>query len=222
MKALSVLFLPLSVFVVAHLTPGEISYKHHSYVTYYNRAIKEADSVAWDLTPEMVQCDTKQFPRKDAFKADPNILGCVPKSDYDNSGYDKGHLFSYDDAICNAVDRVECFYMSNMLPQLHPFNAGDWKSLEVQERVFAKTMKLHIVAGGYGQRKQQHTLKTGEVVPAVMWKAILMNGKYTVYIMPNQNTSIGHKYDYWATPLHSFDTKTIAAYVSANALKYGL
>jgi DNA/RNA endonuclease G (NUC1) len=177
--------------------------KHHSYTTYYNASKHEPDSVSWNLTPAMCSCSPQV--RKDAFAQDKLIPNSAKPYDYANSGYDKGHLFSYDDAMCNATDKVECFLMSNMLPQIHAFNAGDWKVLEMQERILAKSTKLHIIAGGIGTLG---TLKNGENIPAYMFKAIFMNGAYTGWIMPNLATSHGHKYDYWIVPISELDAKT--------------
>jgi len=165
---------------------------HHSYTTYYNSSKGEPDSVSWNLTPSMVNCKTTV--RKNVFEPDPNIKECTKPSSYVNSGYDKGHLFSYEDAICNPIDRVECFYMSNMLPQLHSFNAGEWKKLEVQERQWAKTQTLHIIAGGIGSIGK---LKSGVNIPAYFYKAIYMNTEWKVYIMPNSDKSQGVPLDKW-------------------------
>lgn len=203
MKILIIYLLALSAYLTVLPNPQTVV-QHRGYKTYYDAALREPDSVSWDLAAADVQCAPQI--RKDVFKADPAIKGSAAPSDYLNSGYDKGHLFSYDDAQCNAIDKVECFYMSNMLPQIHPFNAGDWKVLEMQERVFAKTQHLHIVAGGYGSLGK---LRAGENVPAYMWKAILINGNYAVWIMPNLKTSAGHKYDKWLTGLHTFDLASI-------------
>lgn len=177
--------------------------KHHSFTTYYNATLKEADSVAWNLTPEMVSCGSQV--RKNVFKADPLIPNGASPKDYVGTHYDLGHLFSYDDAECNNIDKIECFYTSNMLPQIHPFNAGDWKVLEIQERIWAKTQTLHIIAGGIGSLGK---FPAGENIPAYMYKAILINGKYIAWIMPNLATSHGHKYDYWKVDLKTLDAKT--------------
>lgn len=95
--------------------------------------------------------------------------------------------------------------MSNMLPQIHAFNAGDWKTLEVKEREWAKTNNLHIIAGGIGSLGK---LAKGENIPAFMWKAILVKGTYIVWIMPNSITSVKHQWSYWETDLKTFDAKT--------------
>jgi DNA/RNA endonuclease G (NUC1) len=167
--------------------------QHYSYTTYYNAGKEEPDSVSWNLTPSMVNCNsiTKRHNR---FKADPLIAGCVTQRAYTHSGYDKGHLFSYEDAHCNATDQVECFYMSNMLPQLHSLNAGDWKTLETQERVWASTQRIHVIAGGLGSKGY---LTSGVNIPESCWKAIYLNNKWHVYVMPNVATSVGHDYTYW-------------------------
>lgn len=183
---------------------GAQTVKHHHYTTYYNATLREPDSVAWDLTPTMVSC-IHTVKRKDRFKADPDIPGSAGKNDYVKSGYDKGHLFNYEDASCDSIDRVECFYMSNMLPQLHAFNAGDWETVERQERVWAATSPIHIIAGGMGSKGR---LPAGENIPAYMWKAIYVGGKWTCWIMPNEITSKGHTFGYWEVAPAELDRET--------------
>lgn len=200
--------------------------KHHCYVAYYDAALKESDSVSWDLTPVMVSCG--DVTRKNPFKTDPLLPHSASPNDYavnsadaKNKLYnadrpswiDEGHLMSYQDAMCDPFGIFECFYMTNMLPQVHAFNAGDWKTLEVQERVWAKTATLHILAGGIGintglKNFPTGHLPSGEKIPAFMWKAIYMNGKWTAWIMPNQVTSVGHPYDYWETTTGALDQAT--------------
>jgi DNA/RNA endonuclease G (NUC1) len=178
--------------------------KHQHYITYYNPTLKEPDSVAWDLSPAMVSCN-HTVKRKDKFKADPGIPGSGSPKDYVRSGYDKGHLFNYEDASYDSIDRVECFYMSNMLPQLHSFNAGDWKTLETQERLWAASTPIHIIAGGIGSKG---SLPAGENIPAFMWKAIYQNGRWTCWIMPNEVSSKGHAFGFWEVPAAVLDRQT--------------
>ena len=193
----------MTLFVIAGNSVRAQTVKHHSFTTYYNAKTKEADSVSWNLTPQMCSCSPQE--RKDAFAQDKAIPNSATPKDYANSGFDKGHLFNYDDAMCNPIDKVECFLMTNMLPQIHPFNAGDWKVLEMQERIWAKTTTLHIIAGGIGKLG---SLKGGENIPAYMFKAIYMKGVYMAYIMPNLATSHGHKFDYWKVDLKTLNAKT--------------
>jgi DNA/RNA endonuclease G (NUC1) len=185
---------PKGVFLVCFIqqATGQ-TIKHHAYTTYYNAAKGEPDSVSWDLTPAMVGCGTKT--RINKFAQDPSIPNSTGKNDYAGSGYDKGHLFNWDDAKCNPTDDKECFYMSNMLPQPHSLNAGDWGTLEKQERCWAATQTIHIIAGGYGTKGK---LASGVNIPESCWKAIYVDGKWHGYVFPNEATSKGHKsYSYW-------------------------
>jgi endonuclease G len=180
---------------------------HHSYTTYYNAAKGEPDSVSWILTPTMVGCGL--VVRADKFAKDPNIPNSTKPKDYSNSGYDKGHLFPYADAQCDATDQIECFYMSNMLPQLHAVNAGDWKTLETQERVWAATKSIRVIAGGYGTKGE---LKSGVNIPESCWKAIYVDGRWHGFIIPNEVTSKGNGYLFWEVK----DIKRFDAIVGLN------
>lgn len=176
---------------------------HHHYVTYYNATTKEPDSVVWDVTPDMVSCP--RVTRHDHFQADPDISDCATPHDYTNSHYDKGHLFNYADAECDSVDRIECFYMSNMLPQVHAFNAGDWETVEKYERGLAGQSTIHIIAGGIGSLGQT---PGGVNIPEKMWKAIYANGAWTCWIMDNKSSSTHHELTFWEVPVASFDQQT--------------
>jgi endonuclease G len=185
--------------------------KHHHYTTYYNVKLKEPDSVAWNLTPQMVSCDKQD--RNNPFKSDPQIPNSASPDDYNvNKGnpdrpnwIDKGHLFSYMDAQCDEIDKIECFYMSNMLPQKHTFNAGKWQELEKQERIWAKTQTLHIIAGGIGTLG---TLPAGENIPKYMYKAVYINGKYRAWIMPNSSEANKFDLNHWEISLIDLNKQT--------------
>lgn len=189
----------------------QIVAKHHSFTVYYNPVNKCADSVSWDLKPSNVLCD--KVPRKDAFKQDKAIAGSAKPSDFIQLFKDKahegakGHLYNYEDAMCDPIDKVECFLMTNMYWQFQSFNAGDWKDLEMQEREWAKTDTLHIIAGGIGEIPNLK-LPNGEIVPQYFYKAIRMKGCYHVWIMENAITSKGHGYDYWKSDLATLEKQT--------------
>jgi len=127
-----------------------IPIEHRHYKTYYNMQNHEPDSVSWDLSAEMFDCGDKP-PRKGRFRMDPDIVDTYRLEDnYIKKGYDKGHLFSFEDASCDSTDRQECFYMSNVLPQPHSLNAGRWEALENSCRDSARIKPVHIIAGGSG------------------------------------------------------------------------
>lgn len=186
--------------------------KHKAYTTYYNPKIKGPDSVSWDLTPAMVSCG--KVTRVDMFAQDPalNKKGPKPK-DFVQISNDKaqegakGHLFSFEDAQCDPVNRRECFYVDQMYWQYQKFNAGDWKTIEVYERQLASKGIIHVIAGYIGIA--QTIQKTGIIIPKQMYKAIYCQGHWQCWIMPNLPTSEGHPYQYWlVASLASFDAQT--------------
>lgn len=188
--------------------------KHHHYTVYFNPKIKCADSVVWDLTPQMVHAS--KVKRKDLFAKDPLLTNSPKPSDfvqlYKDKAHEaaKGHLFSYEDAISDSIDRVECFYMSNMYYQFQSFNAGDWKTVEQYERQLAAKQKIHVIAGYIDTLTH---LPSGEIVPKYMYKAIYSNGNWLVWIMPNDITSKGHAVEYWErTPEELFQDVGLKLY----------
>ena len=195
-------FLTLLFILIAFSLNAQIVHHQH-YTTYYNANLRTADRVEWDLTPAMVGC--QQVPRKDKFVQDPKISNSASPRDYVNSGYDRGHLFSYKSASCDPIDRIECFYMSNMLPQEHSFNAGTWGKLEDYERALAAKQPIHVIAGGIGSLGR---LPAGENIPAFMYKVIKVNGLYVAWIMPNSHEAQGVPLDHWKVSIATLNAKT--------------
>lgn len=107
-------------------------------------------------------------------------------ADYRNSGYDRGHICPSADRLYSKDVNEQTFYMSNMHPQLHAFNAGIWDNMENQVRAwnvneFRDT--LFVCKGGTinASLKQVKThTKSGLIVPKYFFMAILCkkNGKY--------------------------------------------
>lgn len=88
--------------------------------------------------------------RTDNFRSDPLILtGSATLADYKGSGYDWGHLFPAADAAYDSSVMCDCFYLSNMSPQVNAFNAGIWAKLEAQVRKWAlEFATIYVVTGG--------------------------------------------------------------------------
>ena len=200
----------ISILIFAFLAPSHFGARkatgHHAYTTYYNADKMEPDSVSWDLSPAMLQCG--DVDRAD-FAADPSINGCPGKNSYDGRlagvKYSKGHMFNFDEAKCNPTDRIECMYMSNMLPQAQLLNQGDWEAVENQERRWAAHSKIHIVAGGMGSLGK---LPSGVNVPDSCWKAIYHNHQWDGYIMANRSTSHGHHLSSHVPKFADFEKRT--------------
>ncbi|MGO4220964.1 DNA/RNA non-specific endonuclease [Lysobacter sp. TAF61] len=98
------------------------------------------------LVPEHL---TSAFPRKDHFRADPELSG--PRAelgDYKGSGYARGHHAPAEDQAWSKRLLDESFYLSNMSPQLGGFNSGVWSQLEKRVRLMAADSEVTWVITG--------------------------------------------------------------------------
>lgn len=182
---------------------------HHKYYT--STFIKSKHIpllVEYTLTKEMLSC-TKKTKRKNNFAPDPDLPEATNiDKDYKKSGYDRGHNMSAEDNTCNKEGMNECFYFSNMFPQIHSLNGGVWKKLENQERAEAKQYgKIKVFIGSTGELKKIGKGKV--VVPEYCWKIIYIESQniYECYIFPNKKPK---KSDYtsYKVPLTEIEQKT--------------
>lgn len=159
--------------------------KHTNYQTVFSKSKKYPILVEWWVTKKMVTCSTP-LKRKDTFAPDPKL----PKetdlmNDYKGSGTDRGHMMPAADNLCQTPKvQEECFYFSNMSPQYHSLNAGDWKTLETLTREYAQNYdSIYVWAGNLGVER-----KIGAVsVPKECWKVIYIKSKneYHYFIFSN-------------------------------------
>lgn len=165
---------------------------HKNYTELYSPMNKQSACVVYLLTKEMVEHPT--YKRVNAFKKDPQIKKdySLP-SDYDHSGYDKGHLCPCEDMRWDKDAMLSTFYMSNMSPQLPKFNRGDWKRLEEMTRQFAldNDSVIVIVIPIYND-KPRYIGVDNVSVPSAFCK-IIIDVSYPTYkaiafIMTNDNT----------------------------------
>lgn len=149
---------------------------HMGYTVSYNSDRKIPNWVAWDLTVAEANAD---LPRKDRFTPDPDVVGeQALDKDYRNSGYDRGHMAPAADMRWSSQAMRESFYLSNICPQNHNLNAGDWKSLEEKCRTWAEQFsRIYITAGPVYEPGLQKTIGPGNVVvPKRFFKAVLARG----------------------------------------------
>lgn len=177
--------------------------EHEGYVVSYNADYKVPNWVIYELTLGETLGNLK---RTNSFDVDPE----VPKeqmaqlSDYRNSGYDRGHMAPNADMNWSQTAQDESFYLSNMCPQGHDFNAGIWLDLENQVRVWAeRDSAVTIVCGPVLPRssadaKRMKRIGKGKVlVPELFWKVVLMpyggDVRAIGFVMPNHNEKVGRK-----------------------------
>ena len=164
--------------------------EHIGYTVSYNPNWLVPNWVAYELTAAETGGEQE---RSNHFKPDPLVEGDpVVTSDYSKSGYDRGHMAPAADMKWSEQAMRESFYMTNICPQLHNLNAGDWKDLEEMARSWAQQYgNIYIACGpiveaDYPTIGKNHTI----AVPAAFYKVFLRqtNKGWTSigFIMPNQ------------------------------------
>ena len=174
--------------------------EHIGYTIDYNPKWNCPNWVAYCLTKEEA---LGREGRADHFEPDPLVKGDpVVSKDYSNSGYDRGHMAPAGDFKWNTKAMQESFYMTNMCPQNHNLNSGDWRELEELVRDLAvKYESVYICCGPVMNSSPQMIGKYRKIaVPAAFFKALLRqrkDGKWTSigFLFPNKEGSKPlHKY----------------------------
>ncbi len=164
---------------------------HHDYYSLaYNEKYEQADWVAYELTKESLQA--KNVPRAKRFNSDPKVkTKSAVHSDYSHSGYTRGHMAPAGDMAFSSDAMKQCFYMSNMSPQLRQCNNGIWKELEETVRDWAyKKGSVYIATGPlfYDDGDTPRIGKNKVAVPDAFYKIILEKDtdKSVSFIIPNE------------------------------------
>ena len=108
---------------------AENIYYRLGYTVSFNPELNIPNWVAWELNSlKLVEKES----RAGHFYPDPDIPRgiAVETGDYSNSGYDRGHMCPAADNKWDKQAMRESFYMTNICPQHHNLNRGDWKELE--------------------------------------------------------------------------------------------
>lgn len=164
--------------------------EHLAYVVSYNSDWHLPNWVAYQLTATETEGD---LTRTDKFLPDPLVNGDpVVTKDYSNSGYDRGHMAPAADMRWSEQAMKESFYMTNMCPQNHNNNAGDWKDLEELGRDLARKYGVLYICCGPIVTDTTVTIGTERkiVVPSSFYKVFLrqkFDGTWTSvgFVMPN-------------------------------------
>jgi DNA/RNA endonuclease G (NUC1) len=159
--------------------------KHTNYTTHYSKSLHYPVLVEWWETKAKSKC-TSKLPRKDNFQPDPQLTKDTSlRKDYLGSGLDRGHMSPANVNECSGQAVLdECFYFSNMAPQYHSFNAGDWATLEAFTSGTSLVKdSVHVWAGSLGVAKKIGTTS----VPKQCWKVVYVKKTktYLAYLFTN-------------------------------------
>jgi endonuclease G len=164
--------------------------KHKYYTLSYNELHEQAEWVAYFIDFKVnPQAHYKRRPFMDDAKI---MTGSAKTHNYKKSGYDRGHLCAAADMKISKSAYDETFYMSNIAPQKHDFNDGDWRRLEEKTRYWAqKYHGLYVVTGGVLQNGLKTIGSEQVTVPNYFYKILFCkskgNYKMVGFLMPHQN-----------------------------------
>jgi endonuclease G len=142
------------------------------------------------LTAEKAQ---GSIPRYNKFRPDPDLEkgARAELSDYKKSGYDRGHMAPAADMRWDQQSMIECFYLSNMVPQVgRGMNQAIWKNLEEHIRDWAlDRVELYIFTGPIYEGGVREAIGKNKVaVPTHLYKIVYDPNKAEAiaFIMPNE------------------------------------
>lgn len=161
-------------FVVTSPNTPNLLLKRTGYVVSYNTETLIPNWVAWHLTAHRLEgkASRKGFgfhPDEDA--PEPQ----VDTFDYMRSGYDRGHMCPAADNKWDLKAMEESFLMTNICPQNHNLNVGDWSEMENQCRTWARKWgDVYVICGPILYRgKHKHIGEHKVVVPEAFFKVVL-------------------------------------------------
>lgn len=173
---------------------------HHSYYSLsYNEEHEQAEWVSYILSKKDLLI--KNVPRSDWFEADPMVSSkSAHHKDYSSSGYTRGHLAPAADMAFSKLAMEECFYMSNMSPQIRALNNGIWRELEELTRDWAFDRgALYVVTGPIIGKRPKKIGRAGVSVPDSFYKVLLdletKSGEAIAFIIPHEKSD-KHLRDY--------------------------
>ena len=148
--------------------------KRVGYTVSYNSVLKLPNWVAWHLTV----AHTSGISKRDGIKFHEDEEVPRPRAtdaDYRRSGYDRGHMCPSGDNKWSCLAQEQSFLLTNVCPQDHQLNAGDWNEMESQCRRWAKRYgDIYIVAGPILFKCRHKTIGQNKVtVPEAFFKVVL-------------------------------------------------
>lgn len=152
-----------------------------AYVSSFNRETLMPNWVAWRLTAAHADGDIKRKGMEftpDGRVAEPYR---VTTYDYMRSGYDRGHMCPAADNKWSQRAMEQCFLLTNICPQDHGLNVGDWNEMENQCRRWAKEFgEVYVVCGPILYRGKHKRIGSEHkvTVPEAFFKVVLcLKGK---------------------------------------------
>ena len=148
--------------------------EHEGFRISYNQGWLIPNWVAYELTKEETR---GTIDRTNYFDVDPTLGGRQAKfADYSHTGYDRGHMAPAGDMKWSKAAMDASFYLTNICPQDHNLNKGDWNDLEIACRRWARKYgRAWIVTGPIVTSREPKTIGRNRVtVPDAFFKVVLV------------------------------------------------
>lgn len=147
-----------------------------AYVSSFNNQTLMPNWVAWRLIADHAEGSVQR--KGVEFTPDDRVdERCrVTTYDYMRSGYDRGHMCPAADNKWSQRAMVQCFLLTNICPQDHGLNVGDWNEMENQCRRWAKQYgEIYIVSGPILYRSKHKRIGSQHkvTVPEAFFKVVL-------------------------------------------------
>ncbi len=189
---------------------------NHQILTYtqftlsYNEEHEQAEWVAYELTKEEVLMNVT---RCDCFATDHDVTTVsAVRSDYLNTGFERGHLSPSEDNQMSDDVNEESFLFSNMSPQLKSLNNGIWKKLEKWVRDQALEFDtVYVVTGPVFINNLGSIGPNNVTIPGYFYKTLLRfndagKAKAIAFLIPHVG-AVGELKDYVAS-VNTIETLT--------------
>lgn len=147
--------------------------EREAYTLSYNKEWVNCNWVYWKLTRD--HCTGNNQRDNEKFVEDDEVKGRkATHQDYVQSGYDRGHMCPAGDNKWSKTALSQTFKLSNICPQNHNLNTGDWNDLEQACRFWAKTYgEVYIVCGPIYYNGVKKRLKNKVGVPDAFFKCVV-------------------------------------------------
>lgn len=105
-------------------------------------------------------------------------------SDYNRSGYQRGHMCPSADWVSNASRMKDTYIMTNVVPQTSGLNNGTWKHDEAATRLAAIMYDSVLVVCGviFDPHPPKRIGRHGVAVPDRFWKRVIILKNDSVFL----------------------------------------
>ena len=184
----------LDVILPANLSDQVLHYK--AITIYYNRKYRVPACVAYELTNTQVSmADAPDAEKRNNynFNRDTKAAGCPEWWEYKDTGYDRGHMAPAMDMRWDRQAMEQCFLMTNICPQDHELNDGEWRHMEEAIHTWARrTERLVIFTGPILRNDVKRTGKHHDIaVPSKFYKVVYdpKQNKAIAFLFKNEMAS---------------------------------